>query len=179
MLTWLKSSRDRRQVARSLYGSSVTAARAHAFYAQWGVPDTLQGRFEMIALHVALVLGRLGAEGGTGRRLGVALTEAFVVDLDDGMRELTFGDLAVPREIKRAAAALFDRHAAYLAALAPTSDMSIGEALEAQLAYLVPGAPLDGRKLSDYVKRCASALDAQPAAQILAGRIAWPDPAGS
>ena len=119
MLTWLKSSRDRRQVARSLYGSSVTAARAHAFYAQWGVPDTLQGRFEMIALHVALVLGRLGAEGGTGRRLGVALTEAFVVDLDDGMRELTFGDLAVPREIKRAAAALFDRHAAYLAALAP------------------------------------------------------------
>jgi cytochrome b pre-mRNA-processing protein 3 len=179
MLTWLKSSRDRRQVARSLYGSSVTAARAPAFFAQWGVPDTLQGRFEMIALHVALVLRRLGAEGGPGRRLGIALTEAFVVDLDDGMRELTFGDLAVPREIKRATAALFDRHTAYLAALAAASDMSLAEALEAQLAYLVPGGRLDGRQLSDYVKRCAGALDAQPAAQILVGRIAWPDPAGT
>ena len=179
MLTWLKSSRDRRQVARSLYGSSVTAARAPVFYAQWGVPDTLQGRFEMIALHVALALRRLGAEGGAGRRLGVALTEAFVVDMDDGMRELTFGDLAVPREIKRATAALFDRHAAYLAALAATSDMSVAEALQAQLGYLAPGGHLDGRRLAEYVKRCASALDAQPAAQILAGRIAWPDPAGS
>ena len=179
MLTWLKSSRDRRQVARSLYGSSVTAARARVFYAQWGVPDTLQGRFEMIALHVALVLRRLGAEGEPGRRLGVALTEAFVVDMDDGMRELTFGDLAVPREIKRATAALFDRHTAYLAALAAPSDMSLAEALEAQLAYLAPGGRLDGRQLADYVKRCAGALDAQPAAQILAGRIAWPDPAAT
>jgi cytochrome b pre-mRNA-processing protein 3 len=179
MLTWLKSDRDRRQVARSLYGSSVTAARASVFYAQWGVPDTLQGRFEMIALHVALVLRRLGAEGGEGRRLGIALTEAFVVDLDDGMRELTFGDLAVPREIKRATAALFDRHTAYLAALAAPSDMSLDAALEIQLAYLAPGGRVDGRRLSEYVKRCAGALDALPALQILAGRIAWPDPAAA
>jgi cytochrome b pre-mRNA-processing protein 3 len=178
MLTWLKSSRDRRQVARSLYGSSVTSARAHNFYAQWGVPDTVQGRFEMIALHVALALRRLGKEGAAGRRLGLALTEAFVVDMDDTMREMTFGDLAVPREIKRATAALFDRHSAYLAALAAPADRSLAEALEAQLAYLVPGGRVDGGSLSDYVQRCASALDAQPAAQILAGEIAWPEIAG-
>jgi cytochrome b pre-mRNA-processing protein 3 len=179
MLTWLKSGRERRQVARSLYGSSVTAARVRVFYAQWGVPDTLQGRFEMVALHVVLALRRLGAEGEAGHRLGVALTEAFVVDMDDGMRELTFGDLAVPREIKRAAAALFDRHSAYLAGLAAASDMSLAEALEAQLAYLAPGGGLDARQLSEYVKRCAAELDAQPAAQILAGRMAWPDPAAT
>jgi cytochrome b pre-mRNA-processing protein 3 len=176
MLTWLKSSRDRRQVARSLYGSSVTAARAHNFYAQWGVPDTVQGRFEMIALHVALALRRLGKEGAAGRRLATALTEAFVVDMDDTMREMTFGDLAVPREIKRATAALFDRHTAYLAALDTPADGSLAKALEAQLAYLTPGR-LDWGSLSDYVQRCASALDAQPAAQILAGEIAWPEPA--
>ena len=179
MLTWLKSGRDRRQVARSLYGSSVTAARASALYTLWGVSDTLQGRFEMIALHVALVLRRLGAEGESGRLLGVALNEAFVVDMDDGMRELTFGDLAVPREIKRATAALFDRHAAYLAALAPSPDRPLATALEAELAYLAPGGQLDWPQLADYVKRCAIALDAQPAAQILGGRIAWPDPAGT
>jgi cytochrome b pre-mRNA-processing protein 3 len=91
MLSWLMSGRDRRQVARSLYGSSVTAARATIFYAEWGVPDTLQGRFEMVAMHVALILRRLSATGERGRRLGRALTEAFVVDMDDSMRELTFG----------------------------------------------------------------------------------------
>src|SRR5262249_11585392 len=121
MLSWLKSGRDRRQVARSLYGSSVTAARAAIFYAEWGVPDTLQGRFEMVAMHVALILRRLSATGERGRRLGRALTEAFVVDMDDSMRELTFGDLAVPREIKRATAALFDRHADSLDALYASS----------------------------------------------------------
>jgi cytochrome b pre-mRNA-processing protein 3 len=179
MLTWLNSGRGRRQVARSLYGSSVTAARSPTFYAQWGVPDTLQGRFEMIALHIALLLRRLGAEGDAGRLLGVALNEAFVEDMDDGMRELTFGDLAVPREIKRATAALFDRHAAYLAALAPASDMPLGAVLEAQLGYLVPDGTLDAPRLGEYVKRCVSALDARPAAQILAGQITWPDPAGA
>ena len=176
MLTWLTSSRDRRQVARSLYGSIVTAARAHGFYAQWGVPDTVQGRFEMVALHVALALRRLGKEDGVGPRLGRALTETFVVDMDDTMREMTFGDLAVPREIKRATAALFDRHTAYLAALAAPTDTALAEALQAQLAYLVPGGRLDGGRLADYVQRCAGALDAQPAAQILAGKMTWPEP---
>ena len=49
-----------------------------------------------------------------------------MVDLDDAMREMTFGDLAVPREVKRAAAALFDRHRAYLAALGAADDMTLG-----------------------------------------------------
>ena len=178
MLSWLKRGRQRRQVARSLYGSSVTAARAALFYAEWGVPDTLAGRFEMVALHVALLLNRLSSTSTPERQLRVTLTETFVTDMDDSMRELTFGDLAVPREIKRATAALFDRHAAYLAALAGSSDMSLGDALKAQLAYL-GGGPLNSCRLSDYVQRCAGALDAQPTAQILAGRVEWPDPTAS
>jgi cytochrome b pre-mRNA-processing protein 3 len=174
MLTWLTPGR--RQVARSLYGSSVTAARAPAIYAAWGVPDTLQGRFEMIALHVVLLLRRLGSEGEPGRKLGVALTENFVVDMDDGMRELTFGDLAVPREVKRATAALFDRHAAYLAALDSGSDISLQEALAAQLAYLGAGDGLDCRRLAGYVRRCAAALESQGGPQVLAGTVIWPSP---
>jgi hypothetical protein len=124
---------------------------------------------------VALLLHRLAAVSPPDRRLSVALTEAFVVDMDDSMRELTFGDLAVPREIKRATAALFDRHAAYLAALSGSSDISLSDVLKVQLAYL--GGGLSSRRLSDYVQSCARALDAQPTAQILAGRVEWPDPA--
>ena len=176
MLAWLKTMSDRRQTARSLYGSIVTRAREPVFYAAWGVPDTVQGRFEMIALHLVLVLRRLGAEGRAGGRLGRALTEAFVVDLDDAMREMTFGDLAVPREVKRAAAALFDRHRAYLAALGAAHDLTLAQAIGAQLAYLDPGGCLDAHNLAVYVRRCASALDGEPTAPILAGRLDWPPP---
>ncbi len=177
MLDWLRKGGDRRHVARRLYGSSVTQARDQVFYAQWGVPDTLQGRFEMIVLHVALLLRRLAAEGEPARLLAVAINEAFVVDMDDNMRELTFADLRVPKEVKRAAAALFDRHAAYVAGLAGSDDMSLARAIEAQLGYLSSGAArIDAPVLADYARRCAEALDAQPGDQILAGRLIWPPP---
>jgi cytochrome b pre-mRNA-processing protein 3 len=176
MLAWLKKSRARRRTARSLYGSIVTAARERIFYADWGVPDTIQGRFEMIVLHLVPVLRRLGGEGEAGRRMARALSETFVVDMDDIMREMTFGDLAVPREIKRATAALYDRHQAYLAALAAPGEASLQEALKAQMAYLDPAGRIDARSLSGYVRKAVAALDRQPAAQILAGQPVWPDP---
>jgi cytochrome b pre-mRNA-processing protein 3 len=192
MLDWLKTRSGRRQIARSLYGSIVARSREPLFYARLGVPDTLQGRFEMVALHLVLALRRLAAEGREGERLSRALTEAFVVDLDDVMREMTFGDLAVPREVKRAAAALFDRHRAYQAALDAPGDAPLADALRAQLSYLYAGegtqaagkaagglphaggAALDAPGLSHYVRSVASALDAQPSPTILAGRLEWP-----
>ena len=174
MLAWLKTRSNRRQTARSLYGSIVTRAREPVLYAAWGVPDTVQGRFEMIVLHLVLVLRRLAAEGRARERLARALTEAFMVDLDDTMREMTFGDLAVPREAKRAAAALFDRHRAYLAALDTGRDLTLAQAIGAQLAYLGAGDDLNALAVAAYMRTCASALDAEPAALILAGQVAWP-----
>jgi cytochrome b pre-mRNA-processing protein 3 len=174
MFAWLRSRRTRQQTARSLYGSIVSAARRRAFYANWGVPDTIQGRFEMIVLHLALAVRRLGQEGAAGRLLAQALIEAFVTDMDDVMRELTFGDLAVPREIKRATAAVFDRHNAYLAALDGSGD-TLQRTIEAQLAYLEP-AGLDADSLADYLRRAVEIQSRQPGAQPLAGLIVWPDP---
>ena len=128
----------------------------------------------MIALHLVLVLRRLAAEGRAGERLARALTEAFMVDLDDAMREMTFGDLAVPREVKRAAAALFDRHRAYLASLDAPNDASASRAIRTELVYLDAGEALDADAIAAYVGSCAGALDAEPAGSILAGRVAWP-----
>jgi cytochrome b pre-mRNA-processing protein 3 len=174
MFARLRTRRVLNRTARSVYGSIVTAARRPAFYANWGVPDTIQGRFEMIAAHLALAVRRLGSEAEAGRRLAQAVIEAFVIDMDDAMRELTFGDLAVPREIKRATAAVFDRHNAYLAALDGPNDM-LQEAIEAQLAYL-DATGLDAGNLAGYVRRAAEMLNGQPGAQILAGKLVWPDP---
>src|SRR5262245_2447647 len=128
MLAWLKQRGDRQRTARSLYGSIVTQARSRALYERLGVPDTAEGRFEMIVLHIALVLRRLAREGETGNQLGRSLTERFVVDLDDCLREMTVGDMAVPRQVKRAVAVLHDRYAMYGAAL---DNMQGGDGLAA------------------------------------------------
>lgn len=174
MLALLKKNRALKQTARLLYGSIVTTARRRIIYADWGMPDTLQGRFEVIVLHLVLAQHRLAAEGGGGARLARALSEAFVTDMDDCMREMTFGDLAVPREIKGVAAALFDRWKAY-GALLSGEQGALGTALGDRLAYL--GSPdLDVPRLADYMCRTYQAIAAQPGADILAGRVAWPTP---
>lgn len=174
MLAWLRTRTALPRTARLLYGSIVSAARRPAFYADWGVPDTMQGRFEMIVLHLALAVRRLRSAGDMGKRLAQALMEAFVLDMDDGMRELTFSDLAVPREVKRATAAVFDRHEAYLAALDRPHDM-LRETIKAQLAYL-GASDLDAGGLARYLRRAAEMLERQPSAEVLAGKMVWPNP---
>lgn len=173
MRAWLKQRFDRGRTARDLYGSIVTQARQRAFYADCGVPDTARGRLEVIVLHLVLVVARLETEGFAGRRLARALGEAFVVDMDDVMREMTFGDLAVPREIKQIVAAFYDRHTAYKLGLAAADPEPLAIALRSQLAYL--GNPgLDVASLSAYMRRTASGLATVPASSLMAGRIDWP-----
>ena len=174
MLSWLKRWTDRRQKARSLYGSIVTQARSRAFYADWGVPDTAVGRFEMIALHLVVVVNRLGQAGQPGRRLAQALTETVAVDLDDNLREMSVGDLAVPRHVKRAVGALHDRYTAYRAALAAPGDAQLAAAIAARLARAGAGGGLDACQICAYIRHAGDRLDRLPSDEVLAGRIAWP-----
>ncbi len=174
MLTRLRLWRDRHEKARSLYGSIVTQARSRGFYAHWGVPDTAEGRFEMILLHLVLVLHRLGREGEAGQRLARALNETFAVDLDDNLREMTVGDLAVPRHVKRAVGALHERHASYGAALAAADDGQLTATLQARLAAAGAGGELDAGRICAYIRQVGRRLDPLPGAEVLAGRVAWP-----
>lgn len=174
MLTRFRLWRDRHEKARSLYGSIVTQARSRSFYAHWGVPDTAGGRFEMIVLHLVVVLHRLGQEGQGGQRLARALTEAFAVDLDDNLREMTVGDLAVPRHVKRAVGALHERHVSYGAALASADDRPLIAVLRARLEAAGAGGGLEAGRICAYIRQVSHRLDLLPRAEVLAGRIAWP-----
>ena len=176
MLAWLRKNRARRQSARLLYGSIVTAARQPIFYAELGAPDTVAGRFEMILLHLALAQHRLLREGKEGARLARGLAEVFVADMDDALREMTIGDLAVPREIKRATAALFDRWRAYGQALGTDAERRLERVLEGEIAYLDRDRCIDSPALAAYMRRARAALDRQPGVEILAGALAWPAP---
>jgi len=175
VLGWLKRRFDRGQTARKLYGSIVTQARRPAFYADWHIPDSPQGRFEMVILHLVLAVRRLTREGAGGEQLARTLNETFIADMDDSMREMTFGDLRVPREIKQVTAALLDRHRAYTAPLGDPHGHKLEEALAGQLRYLGDSGRFAIVDLADYMHRAASRLDCISGKDLLDGNVEWPD----
>lgn len=117
MFDWLKNRAKDKSKAQKLYGAVVTLARTPSFYSQFGVPDTPEGRFEVVALMLFMVLERLKSGSGPDGLLRGTI-EAFVTDMDDCMREMGVGDLVVPKRVKRAAAAFYERAGAYRAPLA-------------------------------------------------------------
>ncbi|MCL4765284.1 MAG: ubiquinol-cytochrome C chaperone [Hyphomicrobiaceae bacterium] len=149
----------------------MTAARRQPFYVRHGVPDTPDGRFAMVVMHMCLVLERLRREGPRGQDLSRALVEAFVTDMDDCMREMGVGDLAVPRKVKKAAGALYDCAAAFRAAGSASGEAALADALQRSLLPEQAGATADG--LAAYMRRAAAALEVQPAAVLLSGRITF------
>jgi cytochrome b pre-mRNA-processing protein 3 len=169
-----KSESVVRGTARDIYGSIVAAARQTVFYEHWGVPDTAEGRFEMLALHVALVMRRLAAAGPAGKSLSRVLAETFVTDVDDNMREIGIGDLAVPRKVKRAAAALYDRHNDYGAALGKKDSGALAGIVAHAIGSASGSSRLDCEVLARYIASLDIALTDTPDADCLAGRMTLP-----
>lgn len=185
MFNWLTERAERNRTPREIYGSIVASARQETFFAQWGVPDTREGRFEMLALQVAVVMRRLEQAGPRGVALSRAVAETFMTDLDDNMREIGVGDLAVPRKIKRAAAALYDRHRDYGAALNAQDGAALAAAIEAAVTgadgkkitnpMVIPG--LKPAALAAYAERLSGALVITSNAECLTGTLPLPWPA--
>jgi cytochrome b pre-mRNA-processing protein 3 len=94
--------------------------------------------------------------------------------MDASMREMTFGDLAVPKEVKLTAAALFDRHSAYRGPLRARQVAALAGILRVQLAYLAAAGRMDVDRLAHYMLQAADGLGRHSAGELLAGGLAWP-----
>lgn len=174
----LRARAPQRRVGLSLYEAIVAQARSEAFYRDHGVPDTVNGRFEMIVLHVALVVARLQAEDEEGQELARTMLEAFVADVDDACRRIGIGDMGVPRHVKKATAAVLERGSIYRTAMAAprTGD---DDPLAEAVGVHAWGEPLTtdhaGRRaLADYVRRTVASLDAQSGERITEGTVLFP-----
>lgn len=95
MLHWFRRRAEVQRTAEKLYGSVVAAARNPGFYRGMGVPDTPEGRFELVALHLFLMLEGLKGQNAADPELAQRTIEAFVTDMDDCMREMGVGDMVV------------------------------------------------------------------------------------
>ena len=99
MLNLFKKSPDPEAVY-AVYRAIVAQSRQPVFYAQWGVPDTVTGRFDVLSLHMGLVFRRLGGTSKPADDFAQALFDLFFKDMDRNLREMGAGDLAVPKKIR-------------------------------------------------------------------------------
>jgi cytochrome b pre-mRNA-processing protein 3 len=168
-----------------LYGAIVAQARSPLFYTHYGVSDSVEGRFELIVLHLVLVLRRLGAEEaaaserrpslGPGSAVGQRLFDVFCRDLDDNLREMGVGDLAVPRKMRQFGEAFYGRQAAYGAALGCADPQELEKALARNILSKADAGE-KAAPLARYMRAAATQLDAEPEDALIAGRPVFPSP---
>jgi cytochrome b pre-mRNA-processing protein 3 len=173
MLVSLKTRAETRRKAGEIYGVVVAQVRQPAFYESYGVPDTPAGRYELLALHLHLVLERLRGVLPADAPLPRVLVETFVADIDDSLRELGTGDVAVPRRVRKATAGLYERATAYRAALAEADDV-LAAAL-AEHVYYDAAAP-QAAELATYVRGAAARLQTSDDEAVMEGRFEFPPP---
>jgi cytochrome b pre-mRNA-processing protein 3 len=159
----------------ALYGAIVAQARAPAFYRSYGVADTVNGRLDLLMLHLVLVFERLSQGDAAAKAAGQAAFDRFCQDMDDHLREEGVSDLRVPKDMKRVGAAFFGRHRAYISALKAGDREALRAALRRNVFADEDAAGL--RVLAAYVEAAAQALDRQDVTAVAGGRIDWPDPA--
>jgi cytochrome b pre-mRNA-processing protein 3 len=158
----------------ALYGAIVAQARSVTFYADYRVPDTVEGRFDLIVLHLVLVLHRLGCGAEGGRGLGQELFDAFCRDLDANLREMGVGDLAVPKRMQAFAEAFYGRQAAYLAALDAADQRVFEKALARNI--FPAGNDAGAAQLARYARAAVTRLDAQDDSALIGGEVVFPSP---
>ena len=168
----LFGARRDRAGLRPLYDAVVAAARDPPWYREGGVPDTLEGRFDMVAAVLALVLLRLEAEGERAQAETAALTEIFIDDMDGTLRQIGIGDFVVGKHVGRLVGALGGRLGALRESLAGSGPIE-----PAVRRNIFRGAPADPAQV-DFVaarlRRLHQDLAATETEPLLAGTIPQP-----
>jgi cytochrome b pre-mRNA-processing protein 3 len=163
-----------RGTIEAIYGMIVTQAREPRFYRNLGVPDTVNGRFDLLLLHLWMVLRRLQTAAG-GAKLSQALFDRFCDDMDGNLREMGVGDLTVPKRMQAFGEAFYGRSAAYDLALTDGQ-----EALALALCKnILNGEQLEhARQLASYVQTVRDELAALDDAAVERASWRFPSPPG-
>lgn len=162
----------------ALYGTIVAQARRPCFYQYYAVADTISGRFDLLVLHLVLLIERLNREERL-KELAQGLFDHFCRDMDDNLREIGIADLKVPKEMRKMGEAFYGRAQAYQAALAQAGEGPLVEALIRNIyGGTAPSADQPAR-LAAYVRETERSLACQDTAALAAGKLTLPDPAAS
>ena len=159
--------------AGRVHDALVRQIRIPLFYTDLDVPDTFEGRFDLLVLHAALVLRRLRDLGSDGQALAQTLVDLMFTRFDVALRELGVSDIGVPKRMKRLAEAFKGRTTAYEEALQNQDEPALADAISRNVLSGVT----DGMRLARYAGALATALQAAPLPILQQGGITFPDPA--
>lgn len=165
-----------------LYATAVEAAREPWFFGEAvGVPDTLDGRFDLVGLHAGLLIRRLHRDADPrGPEAAQAVFDAMFADMDSNLREMGVGDMVVGKRMRRMWEAFHGRTQAYGRALDAGDRAALAAALARNVWRADPDAPVPAGApvLALHAERIAAALAAQRLESLLRGEVAFPPPTG-
>jgi cytochrome b pre-mRNA-processing protein 3 len=164
-----------RDAAELAYRRVVDQARQPVFFTALRVPDTLDGRFELICLHAFLYLHRLKSDRPRSEAVSQAFFDAMFADMDRGLREMGVGDLSVGRHVKRMARGFYGRIGAYQQGL-ERDDEELRAALARNLFGTAGESGEAIEAMALYVQCAARQLMRQTATELLAGELRFPVP---
>ena len=169
------SGPDRREiVAHRLYAAVASQARRPEFFIAGGVPDTIDGRFEMVALHAFLLFRRLKRQGDKAGAVAQEVYDIMFGDFDASVRELGAQDLGVGRRIKFMTEAMNGRFVAYEAALAAVDPAELELALKRNLYGTVEPTDEPLKRMAEYLRLAETGLSGQPVDQLMRGVLRFP-----
>ena len=175
MFRWLTRT-PRGATIRGLYGAIVAQARSPLFYGDYGVADTVAGRFDMLVLHLVLFLRRLRREPAAIHALGQGVFDLFCRDMDHSLREMGVGDLAVPKYMQRVAEAFYGRAAAYDDSIDRPGNQLLAATLTRNIFAEAVVPPVCAARLARYVRTAIDDLDRQDGEAFARAAVLFPDP---
>jgi len=168
MLNLFKKSPDPEAVL-AVYRAIVAQSRQPVFYAQWGVPDTVTGRFDVLSLHMGLVFRRLGGAGKAATDFSQALFDLFFKDMDRNLREMGAGDLSVPKKIRNMGNLFYGLMTSLNEAMEKGDRAEAESVLKRNLFADAEGA--DVVALTDYVEAEYAKLKLQTVDAVIGGKV--------
>ena len=161
--------------AQALYAAAINQARQEFLFKDFGVPDTIDGRFDMISLHIFLVLRRLKVETKRTAELAQCLFDTMFADMDRSLREMGAGDLGVGRRVKVMATAFYGRLSAYEKALVNSDLKALEEAILRNIFREDESKRQAAKKIANYTNWVADALSTCPIDDLLEGQLIFTD----
>ncbi len=173
-----KLSASKNIAAKGLYRTLVRQARRPLFYSEWAVPDTPEGRYNMIMIHAFLLLHRLKRDGYATKDISQAVFDLMFEDMDKNLREMGAGDMGVVYRIKDMAKAFYGRIAAYEDGL-NRDDLFLEDAIKRNVYRNSPVAHDQNVQLCNYIRREADRLAGQSTGELLNGKLIFSNPLNS
>lgn len=172
--SWLRRRKSIKTAAAGLYQAAVAQSRDPRFYTDLGVADTLDGRFDMVSLHVFLIMQRLSRMGAKGKALSQALFDHMFTNMDLTLRESGIGDMGIPKHMKRMMRAFNGRVHSYHAAI-NDNNMEQLELVVTRNIYRVEGndIPDAAGLMVEYISQQVGSLMQQDYDTMAAGRVSF------